>query len=217
MVKINKLDGQKLMYLIHKKKEFLLLVLSNLIVQLGITYYVMNNLGSEKVGLWSLFFAQLIMIVVLCLPLSPAVKFLVFCAFSYTSGLMLSLYKKKYSAATIEIAIQGALSVFGLMMAVGVLLVGSGIQLGYKFAAFLFWALLALIVARLVLVLGQGLSTTHKILSYIGIILFSLFVVYDTNNILSREYYGDFVSASLDYYLDIINLFSNFLGIGDAS
>ena len=59
--------------------------------------------------------------------------------------------------------------------------------------------------------LGPQLSTTRKTLSYIGLGLFSLFVVYDTSQILSRDYYGDFITASLDYYLDIFNLFSNFL------
>jgi FtsH-binding integral membrane protein len=35
--------------------------------------------------------------------------------------------------------------------------------------------------------------------------------MYDTNNILQRNYYGDFITASLDYYLDIINIFSGLL------
>jgi FtsH-binding integral membrane protein len=39
--------------------------------------------------------------------------------------------------------------------------------------------------------------------------LFSLFIVYDTSNILTREEYiynGDFITASMDYYLDIFKL-----------
>jgi FtsH-binding integral membrane protein len=44
-----------------------------------------------------------------------------------------------------------------------------------------------------------------------GIGLFSLFILHDTHQILSRSYDGDFVTASLDYYLDFINLLSNFL------
>ena len=37
------------------------------------------------------------------------------------------------------------------------------------------------------------------------------FIVYDTNKILQKDYYGDFVTASLDYYLDIINIFIRLL------
>ena len=53
---------------------------------------------------------------------------------------------------------------------------------------------------------------TQKGLSGAAIILFSMFIVYDTQKILSRNYAGDFISASMDYYLDIINLFSSLLG-----
>ena len=35
--------------------------------------------------------------------------------------------------------------------------------------------------------------------------------MYDTNSILQRNYNGDFITASLDYYLDIINIFSGLL------
>jgi FtsH-binding integral membrane protein len=52
-------------------------------------------------------------------------------------------------------------------------------------------------------------SAAIKGLSVVGLALFSLFVIYDTNTILQRNYYGDFITASLDYYLDIINIFLN--------
>ena len=35
----------------------------------------------------------------------------------------------------------------------------------------------------------------------------SLFIIYDTNIILQRNYEGDFITASIDYYLDILNIF----------
>jgi FtsH-binding integral membrane protein len=63
--------------------------------------------------------------------------------------------------------------------------------------------------------LGPQLSTTRKALSYVGLGLFSLFIIYDTNQILSRDYQGDFITASMDYYLDILNLFTNLLGTSD--
>ena len=139
-------------------------------------------------------------------------KFLLFCALSYIFGLMLSVLKKIYSEEIINMAIQGALTIFSFMLATGVFLFAGGINLGYKFGAILFWSLLALIVARLVFVLGVKMDQANKILSFIGIILFAVYVVYDTNNILQRNYYGDFITASMDYYLDIINLFTNLLG-----
>ena len=207
-----KFDGQKFWNLIYKKKSFLILIFANLIAQLGITYYVMNKPNNPEIGFWPLFFLQLIIIWLLILvPMPPIIKFFIFAVFSWTSGIILSHLKSKYDPALINIAIQGSLSIFALMFTFSILIAGFNIYLGYQFGAFLFWALLALIIAKLVNMLGPQLSSTKKTLSYIGLGLFSFFVVYDTSQILSRDYYGDFITASLDYYLDILNLFSNFL------
>lgn len=206
----NKTDLLTLMY---DKKEFLILVFANLIAQLGITYYIMQKTNNPNINIWALFAAQIIIIFVISLvPMPEYIKFFIFCLFSYTFGLMLSALKSKYSAEAINIAIQGALSVFGVFFALGVVLLLGGINLGYRFGAILFWALLLLIVAELVFVLGAKMTQAHKILSFVGIILFALYVMYDTNKILQRDYYGDFITASMDYYLDILNLFTDFLG-----
>lgn len=210
-------NGPKLWNLIYKKKEFLILVFANLIAQLGITYYFMNKTDNPEIGFWPLFGIQIIIIFILALvPMHPILKFLIFGIFSWTFGLAMSHLKAKYDPQMIEIAILGALSIFGVMLAVGVALVGFGQYLGYQFGAFLFWALLALIIAKLVNMLGPQLSTVKKALSYIGLGLFSLFIIYDTNQILSRDYRGDFITASMDYYLDILNLFTNLLS-GNSS
>jgi len=205
-----------LLTLMNEKKEFLILVFSNLLVQLGITYYIMERTNNTNINVWVLFLAQLIIIFVLALiPMPSYLKFIVFCLFSYTFGLMLSGLKKKYSPQMINIAIQGALTVFGVFLATGVALLAGGINLGYKLGYILFWALLTLIILRLVFVLGAGMNQLNKILSIFGIMLFAVYVVYDTNIILQRNYYGDFITASMDYYLDIINLFTSFLGTSD--
>ena len=209
-------NGPHLLNLIYKKKEFLILIFANLIAQLGITYYVMKKTDKNPIGFWPLFFVQIAIIYILVLvPMPPALKFIIFCIFSYTFGLVMSQYKHKFDEQVIDIAFKGALSIFGLMLSVGIALVGGGIHLGYKFGAFLFWALLALIIARLVNMIGPQLSTTRKVLSYIGLGLFSLFIIYDTNQILSRDYRGDFITASMDYYLDILNLFTSLLDTSD--
>lgn len=211
-----KFDGKKLWSLIIQKKSFLILVFANLIAQLGITYYVMNKSNNPEIGFWPLFAIQFILIYVLVLvPIPSFLKFILFGIFSWTFGVSLSHLKDKYDPALINIAIQGALSIFAFMFTFSIVLAGFNIYLGYQFGAFLFWALIALIIAKVINMLGPQLSTAKKMLSYIGLGLFSLFVVYDTSQILSRDYYGDFITASLDYYLDILNLFTNFLDTGD--
>jgi len=198
--------------LMYEKKEFLILVFSNLIVQLGITYYVMEKIVIKDISIWLLFIAQLIIIFVISLvPMPEFVKFLIFCLFSYIFGLTLSNLKKSYSSSMINVAIQGALTVFGLMLATGVALIVGGLNIDYKIGVFLFWSLLILIITRLIFVIGVKMDQANKILSFIGIILFAFYVMYDTNIILQRNYSGDFITASMDYYLDIINLFTSFV------
>ena len=207
--------GANIIKLMYEKKEFLILVFTNLIAQLGITYYVMERTheGIMDVSIWILFTVQLIIIFAMALvPMPEFMKFLLFCVFSYTFGIMLSVLKKNYFSDLIIVAIQGALIVFVFMMATGVALLVGGINIGYNFGAILFWALLALIVTRLVF---YKMNQTNKILSFIGIILFAVYVIYDTNKILQRNYYGNFITASMDYYLDILNLFTSFLGFND--
>ena len=58
----------------------------------------------------------------------------------------------------------------------------------------------ALVVMR---VFNRGMN-----LATLGTFLFGLFVIVDTNAILQKDYNGDFVQATLDYFLDFINLLS---------
>ena len=54
-----------------------------------------------------------------------------------------------------------------------------------------------------------------KLLAAIGIVIFSAYIIYDTNTILQRNYSGDFITASLDYYLDILNIFTKLVLLND--
>lgn len=197
----------------YQKRMFLLLVFANLFIQLSISYYVMVHTNKSPIGGWYLFGIQIFLIILLgMLPMPAFMKFILFTIFSYTFGLSLTRYKEIVDERVIEIAIKGTLSLFALMMGSGIALMIGGINLGPRFGAFLFWSLLLLIVLRIIFIFGNALSMTQKGLSGAAIILFSMFIVYDTQKILSRNYAGDFISASMDYYLDIINLFSSLLG-----
>ena len=205
-----------LINLMYQKRVFLLLVFANLFIQLSISYYVMVHTNKSPIGGWYLFGIQIFIIILISmLPMPAFMKFILFTIFSYTFGLSLTRYKEIVDERVIEIAIKGTLSLFALMMGSGIALMIGGINLGPRFGAFLFWSLLLLIVLRIIFIFGNALSMTQKGLSGAAIILFSMFIVYDTQQILSRNYAGDFISASMDYYLDIINLFTSLLGYDD--
>jgi FtsH-binding integral membrane protein len=138
-------------------------------------------------------------------------KFLVFSVFSYTFGLSLARLKTNYDPAMIQTAIMGTIGIFGAMIAFGVFLIMTGIKLGYQIGLALFYALLLLIIVRIVFMFMPSSSGTRRYLTIFSLMLFSVYIIYDTNTILQRNYYGDFITASLDYYLDIINIFVNLL------
>jgi FtsH-binding integral membrane protein len=117
--------------------------------------------------------------------------------------------KEKHNEEQIKLAIQSALSVFGAMLLTALGLLAGGIRLGYKFGMFLFIALLLLIIVRLVNLFTNSFS--NKLLATVGTLVFSLYVLYDTHTILQRDYNDDFINASMAYYLDITNLFTNIL------
>ena len=55
--------------------------------------------------------------------------------------------------------------------------------------------------------LPAGYFSGRSFLSLAGAILFSLFIIYDTNKIM--RYFGvdDYIIAAIELYLDVINLF----------
>jgi len=223
--------------LIVEKKEFLLLVFSNLLVQLGITYYLMMNYKGPDVNTWIILFASIgILMIMSLVPMPAFMKFILFCVFSGLLGLNLSRINdegasrgkdedgKKTSSGgasggstkdIIHLALLQTMAVFGTLFLVGAFLLASGVRLGLGSALFLLYALLLFIIVQIVMIFSGTLSQHIIGLSIIGVILFSLYIIYDTNKILQRDYYGDFITASMDYYLDIVNLFLNLFRLND--
>ena len=207
---VQKGGGSDIASLLVKNSAFLTKIFTNLLVQLAITYYVMENYPVAE-SFWLYFFGSLgLLLIIAATNLPMWVKLLAFALFSYMTGRLSALLKKKYSEEVIRKAILGAMGIFAIMFVVG----ASVPVLGYKFGAALFVALLALLIARIVASI-QDANQLQKWLSGAGIGVFGLYVAYDTNNILKRaDYYqGDFITASMDYYLDIINLFSDMMHI----
>jgi FtsH-binding integral membrane protein len=197
--------------LIVKNSGFLAKIFTNLLVQLAITYYVMENFPVPE-NKWLYFFGSIgLLLVISATNLPYWAKFFVFVLFSYVLGRLSARYKKKYGEEIIRNGILGAMGVFAIMFVVGALVP----VLGYRVGQGLFYALLTLLSFRIMgYISGKG-SEYQKWLSGAGIGIFGLYVAYDTNNILKRaDYYqGDFITASMDYYLDIINLVQNVMHV----
>lgn len=78
---------------------------------------------------------------------------------------------------------------------------------------FLFVALIGLILVGVVNIFAQ-IPLLHTILSYVSILIFSGFILYDTSEVVQgRE--TNYVRASLNMFLNIINIFSSMLSLMD--
>ena len=144
-------------------------------------------------------------------PMSIYLKFGVFTMFSGIVGVLFSSLMKLTDPNLVQMAIVGTMGIFGTFFVLGAGMLFSGVALGLRTGLFLLASLLLLIVAMIVSYFTGEYASSYRLLSGVGLVLFSAFVVYDTNKILQKNYYGDFVTASLDYYLDIINIFVRLL------
>jgi FtsH-binding integral membrane protein len=212
----------QLFKLIYEKKSFFALILITLVIQLYITYYVSENFDIEKdedtktfnPKLIAAYITAFILILILALiTMPPELKFILFSLFSCAFGIILGYRKSLYDPNTIKTAYIGTISIFVSMFTFGVALIASNIRLGYMFGLTMFFALLFLLIISIVQFFIIQSSFLYKILVICSLMLFSVYIVYDTNIILQRDYGGDFISASLAYYLDIINIFSNLLSV----
>jgi FtsH-binding integral membrane protein len=210
----------QLFKLISEKKGFFALILATLLSQLYITYYVSENVkieeedGKKKFNNKILLAYIVVIVVILILAfitMPPWLKFILFSIFSSAFGVILGYRKSGVEPGIVKSALVGTASIFVTMFAFGVALIASGIKLGFKFGLGLFFALLFLIIVSIVQLFIVESSFLTKIIVIGALVLFSIYIVYDTNSILQRNYSGDFITASLDYYLDIINIFSNLL------
>jgi FtsH-binding integral membrane protein len=212
------LQSRKFINIFAEKRELLVSTFANLIVQLGITYYVMEKTIIDpkdkllRTKMLLLNFSQIAIILILAFyPMPSIFKFLIFCVFSYSFGYMLANIKNESNENTIKLALTGTISIFAIMFSIGTALILSGINLSLKVGLILFYLLFGVILVRLLTLFTGQTSNLMKFLSVFSLFLFSGYIIYDTNKILQREYYGDFITASMDYYLDLLNVFINFV------
>ena len=208
----------ELFTLLNQKKEFFILIFANLIVQLGITYYVMMNYNfdiSITTRVIFVLFQFLLIFILALIPMPTFIKFLLFCVFSASFGVLLSSLKKEADIKIIETAVVGTMGIFASMLIAGVFLILMGIKLSIRFGLGLMYLLLILILSSIVFMFMNTYSTYNKIFMSAGLFLFSMYIIYDTNSILQKNYYGDFITASMDYYLDILNIFIRLIGFNN--
>ena len=195
---------------LQKKIPFMAGVFGHLIFQTFVAYraaeatsgnaYMKDIARSNAllIGIVGLALVLLLSLVRLPIPIKVAI----FSILAYISGMAL------HNVPNLQEALLEVVGIFIGMLVAGIFTV----QMGYKLdilGQILFFSLLTILIARVINIYVRRTRDEEKnsiVPSRIVTILFALFVVYDTNKILQRNYSGNFVNASLDYFLDIFNL-----------
>jgi FtsH-binding integral membrane protein len=205
----------------HLLKNIFLTLISQLLITF-LTVYTLRSYPNISEAFYSsvlvliVFFLVMIVLIFLMLNYNiPVVyRFVLFCIFSILLGVSLSRLNK-VNSNVLTGALFSTISVFVVMFIFGLL------SVYYKFdltslGCILFFALIMLIISNIIFLLCGVSSTTYKIYIYIGIIIFSLYIMFDTYVVL-KDKRKDFIIGALSYYLDIINLFVKFVSLGSRN
>jgi len=216
------LNAKSFGLLIKKKSGLLKCIFSTLIIQMLVTSVVVFMLYKTKklhimFNLFTFLIILFLNISLIFLMISQNITFnkrvFYFTIFSILNGLIVSSLTRYFRVREIMSALLSVLIVFILFFIFGAITVKLNIDLSFL-GLLLFVALIVLIVRYIIMFIYPVNRKTYLFWNTIGIVIFSLFIMYDTNKILVRyeDTEIDCVRGALDYYLDIINLFIRFLG-----
>jgi len=218
------MSANTLSKLIKGKEKFLISVYAILILQLTGTFVLLRAIrdhpdisAATKKYFWLLAITSLLLVILVSwLPLPTWAKLLVFTVFSVLIAGILNVAARRVSEEMVNQALVSTIAIFVAMSAFAIVLASFGVHLGWM-GVYLLAALIGLIIASVVSVLfsaaGKNNAGARRIILIIGMILFSVFVVYDTNIILQKDYNQSAVDAALDFYLNFINLFTRTLAL----
>jgi len=213
--------------LVRSKKDLLLCILCTLIIQVTITIitvlldgkvHLLERHVLEKNNIWILFIfiiSQFILLYAMFYKnLSFGIKQFLFVLFSILFGLTLSVTIYIIDdREVIEKSIISTLINLVVMVIFGFITVYFNYDLSWM-GLLLLISLICLITIGYISIYTNN-SKIKKTYSIATVILFSLYILYDTNMILLK-YSNDTdycIRGALHYYLDIINIFTSYLNL----
>ena len=136
------------------------------------------------------------------------IKFAIFCLFSYILGIVLIFCKYWLGHNFTETLIRGMIMILFAFLITILLLFLFKIK-NMKFLIFILYSLLIIVFFKIVNMFNLETNVTFRFITFLLLLIISTYMIYDTHNILQRDYHNDFVKASLDYFLDIFKLINN--------
>ena len=209
--------------LLLKKRELLKCIFTTLLFQVSVTSIVVYAIKKYNYLDSKLFksFAFPITILVINIFLIFAMlsnnmsfqnRFFIFVLFSVINGLLIGSVAKYISMEVINTALASTCLIFLLFLITGFGIVYFKIDLSWM-GIFLLYALLGYLIYLIASFFIPSVNSYKKYATTFGLILFSIFILYDTNNILLKynDTNIDCIRGSLNYYQDIVNIFIHML------
>ena len=231
-------DGKKTMSQLQDKKGLLIAILINFMMQLSISYYVMNhnqyyndllkkkhmgkniknktvkNIDTKIIDKYNSKFVVILLIlfglilVLYFFDIPSYIKLIIFFLFSYIFGIILISLKYLLGVNFTETMIKGVLMMLSVFLLVNIVLFFIKIK-DIQTILFILYSLLMIVFTITSNLFTLKTDVTYRMITYFTLFVISIYMIYDTHNILQRNYQNDFVTASLDYFLDILKLINN--------
>jgi FtsH-binding integral membrane protein len=201
---------------LRARSGFIASVYALLAVQLAVTAVVVALLRKNpetyakiKRFFWLWFLLSIAVIVVLgFVPMPFLLKAVLFIVFAILLGFNFIAADRKVSPETIRAALISTIGIFLTMTVVAVALAALGVDLSFLYFA-LFIALIGILVTYIVLIFFPVSEKTSQGILYISMVVFSIYIAYDTNLMLQPNAVRDVLGSAIGLYLDIMNLFSS--------
>ena len=189
--------------LLKQKAPFMSKVFANLILQGSIAYTAALQRSphvARNILMYTLMFVMAVLAMIFA-SLSIQVRFFLFTIISMLFGAILGA-ARDLDKRVIQETLGDILGVFVAMFVLGAISVQFNVNI-FPLALLLLMGLIGLMVSRAV-VSKEKRSAFSKAF----VVVFAVYILVDTNLILQRNYSGNFVNASFDYFTDISQMFS---------
>jgi len=213
---------KNLSILLKKKSKLFQCIFITLLFQLFITYSTItindkiNIIDNNNTILFILLIVGLIIItIIIQYTESFILKQILFGIFSIIVGLLLSYtFDSIENKDIIKKSIISTLINFIIIFIFGLIIGLYGIDISWMGIILLILLLIIITVSIFnIFDNSEDKDKWNKYISIFIIILFSVYIIYDTNNILLKYNDNKCVDAALDYYLDIWNIFTSYLNL----
>lgn len=206
--------------LLKTKQTFIITIYSTLIIQLLITFIVLYLLkkhiilSSSLIKKYFLLYIILfigIVIILIFIPMYSWLKLIIFTLLSIIIGIILYNISSFMPKTIIEQALIGTIVIFIGISIITFILSILNINLDLV-GLVLLGAFIGFIISSIILFKNKSnFNLKHKVIFIIFLIIFGIYIIYQTNIILQKDYNEDFINASIGLYLNFINIFVKLL------